>query len=526
MGPMGQETNGGQPDEGWLEAAGSVVEVLAVGLGGTEVRHGLTDADIRTVCQGFQAYFWAAFAASCPNLQRTQGTQGFLDVLIPDAHGEVAPRRLQVINAVAAADLPGREPVLVCAQRDFNLEDGIAWPVLLFPARAFLRGTQVHEDAPGVLDDLAARMSATLACLFQDLRAFVETLRAEGASVTNARLLRTSDTHLRWSEEGRFESFGIAKFLVAIYAVAQAYTQWSPLGRGSLSLDAASQEGDSADYLTTEGPHAAVTPGFASVLRRVPRPRGAALDVVSSFLHVCLSEGHQGPNTFLVSQLFYQRKWRDRPTQCCRACFWRELGELCAIPFATWEAWTVQQWLKGVNISRTLEEAPGKPPPLLTSDGIAAISRMGWTNIAAVWGAEDLEAPIPSTLEAALTAGFPEDVKRVVASPNTYNPYTGELHKAAMITEQEWRAMNNFTLRGVAKAVGLAGQSQWEHLKAHIRKYFPADLEATGASAVTLVLTLLDLRRRMGVRRSIALRVCADFMPTISGTLGKRGWVG
>ena len=78
-----------------------------------------------------------------------------------------------------AVALPGREPIVVCAQREFNLREGISWPVVVFPARAFLTDAQVHEDAPEILDDLAARMSATLACLLQDLRAFVDALRTE-----------------------------------------------------------------------------------------------------------------------------------------------------------------------------------------------------------------------------------------------------------------------------------------------------------------------------------------------------------
>ena len=110
----------------------------------------------------------------------------------------------------------------------------------------------------------------------------------------HARLVHARDAHLRWDEAGQIEGFGVPKFLVAICAVAQAYATWCPLGRASLSLDAAGWAADSADYQTTEGDRAAVTRGIADIARMVPRPRGAALAEASPFLHACLSEGHKG----------------------------------------------------------------------------------------------------------------------------------------------------------------------------------------------------------------------------------------
>ena len=60
----------------------------------------------------------------------------------------------------------------------FDLDRGASSPVVVFPVRQFLHDAQVHADVTEVLDQLAARMTASLACLLQDLRSSCRRPRA------------------------------------------------------------------------------------------------------------------------------------------------------------------------------------------------------------------------------------------------------------------------------------------------------------------------------------------------------------
>ena len=321
-------TDGSEDDRyqaDWREVAAGVAEQLETHLGGTTVRHHLLERDVEDLPSGYQAHFWTAFAAGDSGLQLQHNGMGTMFLLIPGPSGGLVLKYLKVLNATEAARLPAREPVLLCAPSSFDLHQGASSPVVVFPVSRFLHDAQVHDNASEVIEGLAERMTMSLTCLLHDFRSAVRTIPQESAEGVDPLQVPADIAFPCWDGEGHWTGFTVAKFLAVIYAVAGAYTHWVPLGRDSVCQPASRRRGhqieDSLDYVTVDGPHPAVTREFFEVLSHIPRPMGAAIDPLTVFVHSCLSLGHCGPNGYLTSQLFTQRKWNDKPRQVCFQCY-------------------------------------------------------------------------------------------------------------------------------------------------------------------------------------------------------------
>ena len=63
-------------------------------------------------------------------------------------------------------------------------------------------------------------------------------------------------------------------------------------------------------------------------------------------------------------------------------------------------------------------------------------------------------------------------------------------------------------------------------LKKIIEECFKGQDSGMRTSALTVVISLMSLRRNIGTGRAAILRQSADFMVTICGVPGKMGWVG
>ena len=72
---------------------------------------------------------------------------------------------------------------------------------------------------------------ASLACLLRDFQTSLSTMPEGRESVEAAPQASGEAACLYDNTEGTWAGVTVATFLVAIYAVAQAYTHWVPLGR-------------------------------------------------------------------------------------------------------------------------------------------------------------------------------------------------------------------------------------------------------------------------------------------------------
>ena len=214
----------------------------------------------------------------------TEVGRGWTRILVIGMNGEATLRAVYALNAPDVAAIRGGEPLIVCSQGELDLEEAAKWPVVLFPARTFLGSTQAHTGAPQTLDDLAARMTSSLACILNDMWNFVSTQWTSAAHSCWERIRMAFAAHPDWREQGRFGDFALAVVMTAVMAIARAYAHWAPLGRRSLhqyrEQRGVERRAGSRDGMQQRASAASVPSQTAMVL----------------FLQECLTRGHQGPN--------------------------------------------------------------------------------------------------------------------------------------------------------------------------------------------------------------------------------------
>ena len=515
----------------WIEADPQdelMGEFLHGALEYTVVRHRPTasDRDSGGLDAVFQVGWTARVEVDYEEFSRysREGLFPRVTLLVPGGNDQPRERVFQVINARETTSHEPGTLILICLQTGPYVVDGAEEPVVVFPASAFLPSAQIHQGACAQLDDLARNLTITLDCLLKDLSEYVESVPAEERTAEEGSRTGAMRYIMGRGRAGHLENFTISRFLAAIVAVANTYQDWVPMGRQDLRGEVDPAMRDVADLWVSSDERGVLTRGWAEVLVGCPRPRIYRLDPKYAFCQVCDSPHHVGPNLHLPAHLFKQTTDRSRAKYCCYQCFGLEHGEASGLSMERVRNLTCSQWLKIASVSRQLCSQEGLPP-ILTAQGAQALSRHSWRNLCEAQR-RGLQGTRPTTYEEAFAQGVSPEVQSILEDRTGLRPYEDLLAAGPRTRSQEDRLMLNFLFYKLGQAMTAAGAERWEQLERCIKAAIPASHPELQASAFMIVLAMADWRRRLGLGRAAAIRVSADFLVTIVGVPGRKGWVG